>query len=252
MNFDKLKLEYISHNIQVIVFSKSGLLLDTCNSVVKLSKETNLFEKIVFLEGLKEQIQNLTDDDHLDFNCVSNPFGNDGAFDFTFELNEDQNVVWFICDYTPQYNRLKVLQQSRNESAIRKEKLTALNKKLKVEKELMVNQSGKSENDSKSSIFIKIDSLLVNFNLEDICLAEAYGDYVKIMDKEKRYHVVYSTLKKVQDKLPASEYVRVHRSFLVRLDAIENVDGSNMIINDKIVPISKKYRTEFIDKLNTL
>ena len=94
--------------------------------------------------------------------------------------------------------------------------------------------------------------MLVNFELEDICIAEAYGDYVKLLDRNNKHHVVYTTLKKVEDKLPKDDFIRVHRSYIVRMDAIENVDNSNMLVNDRVVPISKKYRTNFMDILNTL
>lgn len=252
MNIDSLKLEYLAHKIQIVSFGKDGNLLETCNSIINLSTKTNLFDQIIFLEGVKESLVGLTLEDSLDFNCISNPFGNDCAYDFTFELEDNDTIIWYISDYTPQYNKLRDLQQGRNENVIRKEKLNSLNRKLSIENELINENPGATGSSNRSNIFIKIDSLLVNFNLSDICLAEAYGDYVKILDKDKKSHIVYSTLKKIEDKLPKSDFVRVHRSFIVRLDNIENVDNSNMLVNDRVVPISKKYKSEFLDRLNTL
>jgi len=252
MNFDSLKLDYLAHKIQLISFDKSGMVIDSCNSIVKFEKGSNLFDEIIFLESIKESILTFSPQESLNFSCIANPFDKDGIYDFTFDKNSKGDITWFICDFTPQYSRLKDLQQGRNESVIRKEKLSGVNKKLKIEKNLLATQVGNPSHTNKSNIFIKIDSLLVNFNLEDIYLAEAYGDYVKILDKNKRYHVIYSTLSKVEDKLPITDFVRVHRSFVVRLDAIENVDNNNLVINDKIVPISKKYKSEFLERLNTL
>ena len=252
MNFDNLKLEHIGHTIQIVIFNREGDLIDTCNSIIKFDPGTNLFEHVVFLESIKSELQNLTIENQLDYHCISNPFGNDYAYDFSFELDKEAQIIWYLSNYTSQYNQVRDIQQSRNDGAIIKEKLNKLNKKLSIEKELIAEQSGSSKDAKKSNIFVKVDSLLVNFELEDICIAEAYGDYVKLLDRNNKHHVVYTTLKKVEDKLPKDDFIRVHRSYIVRMDAIENVDNSNMLVNDRVVPISKKYRTNFMDILNTL
>ncbi len=103
----------------------------------------------------------------------------------------------------------------------------------------------------KDHIFIKVDSLLLNFNYQDIYWVEAYGDYVKIHTDQKVY-TVYSTLKTMESKLPKSEFIRIHRSYIVRVDKIKNVDQSNLVIKDKILPISNSYRSAFLAKINML
>ena len=100
-------------------------------------------------------------------------------------------------------------------------------------------------------VFIKVDSLLLNFNYNDIFWVEAYGDYVKIHTSQKVY-TVYSTLKMIEEKLPKDDFFRVHRSYIVRIDKIKNVDQSNLQIENKIIPISKSYRHSFFERINTL
>jgi len=100
-------------------------------------------------------------------------------------------------------------------------------------------------------IYLKIDSLLVRFNLQDILWIEAYGDYVKVKTEEKVY-VVYATLKSVEDALPTSEFIRIHRSYIVRIDKIINIDATNLQIAKKILPIGSSYRKKLLEKINTL
>jgi DNA-binding LytR/AlgR family response regulator len=106
-------------------------------------------------------------------------------------------------------------------------------------------------NDNQKNIFIKVDSLLINFDYSDILWVEAYGDYVKIKTEEK-VHTVYSTLKAIEDKLPRNEFVRVHRSYIVRIDKIKNIDLHNLQISNKIIPISNSYKANLMESINRL
>lgn len=104
---------------------------------------------------------------------------------------------------------------------------------------------------SSTNIFIKSDSLLVKLDVKTITYIEAYGDYVKIHTDEKT-HLVYSKFKTVEDKLPEGDFVRVHRSFIVNIDRIKNIDQSNLQIGDKIIPVSNSYRPKLLDRIKML
>ena len=107
------------------------------------------------------------------------------------------------------------------------------------------------ERSNKEGIFLKVDSLLVNFNLGDINYIEAYGDYVKVHTKLKIY-TIYATLKGVEKKLPKNEFIRIHRSYIVRIDQIQNIDNNNLQIHDKIIPVSNTYKPVLMERINTL
>ncbi len=108
-----------------------------------------------------------------------------------------------------------------------------------------------AQDSSLTNIFIKVDSLLVNLDLNGIRWCEAYGDYVKIHTAEKVY-TVYSTLKSVADKLPPDRFLRVHRSYVVNLSKIDNIDHTNLQIADKIIPISDSYKNTLMQRIKTL
>jgi len=102
-----------------------------------------------------------------------------------------------------------------------------------------------------NTVFIKVDSLLVSFNLKEVHYIEAYGDYVKIHTEAKTF-VVHTKLRTMEDTLPDRDFARVHRSFIVRIDKIKNIDTSNLQVGTKIIPISNSYRPLLFEKIQTL
>lgn len=105
--------------------------------------------------------------------------------------------------------------------------------------------------EAANTVFIKVDSLLVNFDLKEVNHIEAYGDYVKIHTDKKTF-VVHIKLRTMEDTLPERDFVRVHRSFIVRIDKIKNIDTSNLLVGNKIIPISNSYRPVLFEKIQTL
>lgn len=120
-------------------------------------------------------------------------------------------------------------------------------------KAVMKVVDNKAENieSNTDSIFVKVDSLLINLEFTNILWVEAYGDYVKINTPEKTY-TVYSKLKVMEERLPDSTFFRVHRSYIVNLTKIENIDHTNLQIGSKIIPISNSYKDALINKINLL
>lgn len=114
----------------------------------------------------------------------------------------------------------------------------------------VISKSKATPSVENESLFIKVDSLLQKLNTHDILWIEAYGDYVKITTEEKVY-TVYSTLKKVEERLP-DMFVRVHRSYIVNIAKIVNIDPNNLVINKKIIPISSSYREALLLKIKVL
>lgn len=100
-----------------------------------------------------------------------------------------------------------------------------------------------------NSIYVKEDSLLVSLDVTDIMYFEAYGDYVKIGAINKVY-VIHSTLTKIEKRLP-EQFLRVHRSFIIQLDKIKNIDQSNLQVGEKIIPISQSMRPKLMKKIST-
>lgn len=107
--------------------------------------------------------------------------------------------------------------------------------------------------DSAGIIFIKSNSKLVKLKTKEIFFVEALKDYVTINAKAGRF-TIHSTMKDIASKLPPNEFIRVHRSFIVRIDKIANIDFPNLVMEEdrKVIPIGGSYKDELYQKLNMI
>lgn len=104
---------------------------------------------------------------------------------------------------------------------------------------------------SDSHLFVNINKRLIKINLEDIYYVEAKGDYVSVVTKDKTY-VVHTSLKSIQTKLPETLFFKSHRSFIVNLDEIQEIEENTLVINRHLIPVSKNSKQALIKKLNLL
>ncbi|MDP1763784.1 MAG: LytTR family DNA-binding domain-containing protein [Sediminibacterium sp.] len=91
-----------------------------------------------------------------------------------------------------------------------------------------------------NSIFVKVNYEIMKINLKDIELIEALDDYIKIYIKPNPV-LTLMTLKSIQEKLPARDFVRVHRSFIVPIGRIEKFSKTKLWISGKEIPIGSSY-----------
>ncbi len=108
-----------------------------------------------------------------------------------------------------------------------------------------------NKDSNKDILFVKSNSRLVKLNTKDIYFVEALKDYVVINLLNTRY-TVHSTMKDIEAKLPENEFIRVHRSFIVRVDKITAIKQPNLILeNDKkVIPIGGSYKDDLSKRLN--
>lgn len=107
--------------------------------------------------------------------------------------------------------------------------------------------------ESKDFIFVKSKSRLVKIKTVDIYYVEALKDYVVINALETRY-TIHSTMKDIVNKLSGDQFIRVHRSFIVRLDKIAAIEYPNLHLekDKKVIPIGGSYKDELMDRLNLI
>lgn len=100
-------------------------------------------------------------------------------------------------------------------------------------------------------LYIKVDGKLSKVHQNEIDYIEAKGDYILIRTKSEN-HIVYSTLKKVYEKLGSENFLQVHRSFIVNLNSISDIDESSLLINKKVIPVSRSHRPALMERINLL
>jgi DNA-binding LytR/AlgR family response regulator len=122
-----------------------------------------------------------------------------------------------------------------------------------IEKTREVTESTRKEDKVQEVdfVFVKDNGILKKINVDDILYLEAMGDYVKVYTAQ-RFYVLHATLKSIEEKLPASKFVRVHRSYIVSLNKIDFIQDGAITIGKANVPIADTYRTVLNRRLNML
>lgn len=118
--------------------------------------------------------------------------------------------------------------------------LKAVNKALA--KQTGVRQSADNRNPDKF-IFLKADKKVYKIDFENILYIEATGDYVKVITSDNQY-VVNNTLKSLLEELPDTDFIRVHKSYIISRDKIKFVEGNYIKIGNADIPIGAAYRDE--------
>lgn len=105
--------------------------------------------------------------------------------------------------------------------------------------------------EKENHLFVKSDSRLVRIPYQDLFFVEALADYV-IFNTVKGKFIVHHTMKGIEKKLPVSVFSRVHRSFIVNRNKINQIEDFNISIADKMIPVGASYKEQFLDKINQL
>lgn len=102
----------------------------------------------------------------------------------------------------------------------------------------------------RDEIYVKTDGRYIRLPFNSISYVENTGDYVKIYTTTQT-HIVYATMKYLEEKL-GTQFLRVHRSYIVHLDKIVDIEENTLVINKKVIPISRANKSELMNRLNLL
>ncbi len=111
--------------------------------------------------------------------------------------------------------------------------------------------ANKVETTSGNDLYVNIDRRLIKIDIPSIYLVEAKGDYIHVKTEDKNY-TVHSTLKKIEEKLPDSLFLKVHRSFIINVDKIIDIEDNSVLIKKDVIPVSRSNRPELMKRLNLL
>jgi len=98
-------------------------------------------------------------------------------------------------------------------------------------------------------LFIKENKRLVRVEHTNILYLEGFGDYVKVVTPNQ-VHVTYSTLNKLGELLPGSQFVRIHRSYIINLNKLQFLEGNYVQVGEHSLPIGLTYKETLLLKLN--
>ncbi|MBL4604709.1 MAG: response regulator transcription factor [Flavobacteriaceae bacterium] len=158
-------------------------------------------------------------------------------------ITSDKNFALEAFEYPSVVDYLvKPIEQGRFEKAIRKLHSFSVGE----EKAL----SSKQE-EPTNELYVNVDRRLVKINFSEITIIEAKGDYIRIKTDGKS-HIVHSTLKKIEEKLPTNIFLKVHRSYVINLSKIIDIEDNSVLIKQDVIPVSRSNRSELMKRLNLL
>jgi len=111
-------------------------------------------------------------------------------------------------------------------------------------------QSGDIHIEKEDFMFVRSDRKMVKVNFKDIVFIESLSDYIKIHLGGSKVLVTRDTLSNIEARLPVSDFIRVHRSFMVSLHKINSFTSDTIEIGKHEIPISRSYRDAVIEKLS--
>lgn len=107
------------------------------------------------------------------------------------------------------------------------------------------------EESSANDLYINIDRRLIKIDIPTITVIEAKGDYITLKTDNQNY-TVHSTLKKIEEKLPDDLFLKIHRSYIINIKKIVDIEDNSVLIAKDVIPVSRSNRPELMKRLNLL
>jgi DNA-binding LytR/AlgR family response regulator len=110
-------------------------------------------------------------------------------------------------------------------------------------------------NTGDEEIFIKKGSSLVKLKLKEIIYVEALENYVTLNTKDERF-TIHFTMKAIENQLPSTVFIRVHRSFIINKSMIQAIKENSLDLavggTVKSIPVGKSYRDFLLNDINVM
>ncbi len=103
--------------------------------------------------------------------------------------------------------------------------------------------------DGDGFIFVKSEKRLIRINLDELLYVETTGDYSIFKIQDGQQYVVQSSLKNIANKIQHSNFIKVHRSFIVNLQKVVDIEENNLVIGRKVIPISRAHRASLLERI---
>jgi two-component system, LytTR family, response regulator len=101
----------------------------------------------------------------------------------------------------------------------------------------------------KEYMFVKTEYRVERINFSDILYIEGKGAYLRIITPRTKI-MTLQNFQQMENLLPANNFMRIHKSFIVALNKIESIERNRIRIGSELIPIGLSYRERFMNKLN--
>jgi len=111
----------------------------------------------------------------------------------------------------------------------------------KLNEKVTATVTDKEKQQTGDDFYVNINKRLIKIDIQSIYLVEAKGDYIYLKTDHKNY-TVHSTLKKIEEKLPDHMFLKIHRSYIININKIIDIEDNSVLIEKDIVPVSRSNR----------
>ena len=102
-----------------------------------------------------------------------------------------------------------------------------------------------------NEIYVREDGRYIRVPCEEILFFENVGDYVRVKTLRNQ-HIIHGTLKSIDEKLNDSRFLKVHRSYIINLSKIKDIEENSLVIDKTVIPISRANKGELLGRLKIL
>lgn len=120
-----------------------------------------------------------------------------------------------------------------------------------VHKALEIHKQDENYEANTNDIYIREDGRYVRIRYDDILYFENAGDYIYIKTAQSN-HIIHGTIKSIDTRLKDPRFLKVHRSYIVNLDKIIDIEDATLVIGKKVIPISRAHKSSLVGHLNLL
>ena len=104
---------------------------------------------------------------------------------------------------------------------------------------------------SKNEIYIRTEGRYVRVSYQDILYFENVGDYVKVLT-ENGNHIIHGSMKSIDNRIQHPRFLKVHRSFIINLDKVKDIEDNTLVIGKAVIPISRAHKPILMRSINLL
>lgn len=120
-----------------------------------------------------------------------------------------------------------------------------------IEQAIITQEKINAFKKQSQDIYVRHDGKFVRVPFEDILFFENAGDYVRIKTQQQNL-IIHSTLKYIDQRLTDPRFLRVHRSFIINLNKIQDIEENTLVIGKDVIPISRANKPTLMGRLNFL
>jgi DNA-binding LytR/AlgR family response regulator len=106
----------------------------------------------------------------------------------------------------------------------------------------------KMEKMTADFIFIKDGTTNYKINFNDLLYIQAYGNFAKIHTLQQNF-VASMTMKQLEEDLPDSVFMRVHKSYIVNIQKVSKIEGATVFMDKTMIPIGAVYKLALDKKI---